>query len=82
MAPTTKNTLTRDTLAQRFREVLMDFALPLDPTDEETMAEIAGLLLQGAGCPEPTALQIEAAIGLVNTFVRGLEKLAHGSARD
>jgi|GraSoi2013_100cm_1033763.scaffolds.fasta_scaffold178937_2 hypothetical protein len=83
MATTTKNALTRDTLAQRFRAVLMDFALPLDPNDEETMAEIAKLLLQGAGHPsEPTAVQIEAAIGLTNSFVRGLEKLARGSAKD
>jgi hypothetical protein len=85
MATTAKNALTRDTLAQRFRAVLMDagFALPLDPNDEETMADIAKLLLQGAGCSsEPTAVQIEAAIGLTNSFVRGLEKLARGSAKD
>jgi hypothetical protein len=85
MAPTTKNALTRDTLAQRFRAVLMDsgFALPLDPNDEETMAEIAKLLLQGAGCPfEPTSPQLEAAIELISSFVKALEKLARGSAKD
>jgi hypothetical protein len=85
MATTTKNALTQVTLAQRFRAVLMDsgFALPLDPNEDETMEEIAKLLLQGAGCPsEPTALQIEAAIELISIFVKGLEKLARGSAKD
>jgi len=77
MATTARNTLTQSTLAQRFREVLMDFALPLDPNDEETTAELAGLLLLGAGCrSQLTDPQIEAAISLIDTFVSGLEKLA------